>query len=209
LGATSSKQTARPIDEAVPYNLGHWIRVEALSILNDGPASPSEIARMIGSTVSKVGNHIKALLDNESIEFVRVETARNANEHFYRAIERPFLTDEETRALPTKVRHKITGIIIQGILAEVLSAFRAKKMDHDDDIWMSWRSFNLDAQGRREVADEKAESYERVVEIAARAADRLAESGETGTSVVVAMMSFIRSRTGRRRGRRLSAEIAE
>ncbi|MFL5900121.1 MAG: hypothetical protein ACJ75S_02855 [Solirubrobacterales bacterium] len=167
------------------------------------------MARMIGSTVSKVGNHIKAMRDDESIEFVRVETARNANEHFYRAIERPFLSDEETRALPTKVRHRITGIIIQGILAEVLSAFRAKKMDHDDHIWMSWRSLNLDAQGRREIADEQAESYERVVDIEARAAGRMAESGETGTSVVVAMMSFLRSRTGRQRGRRLSAQFAE
>jgi len=164
---------------------------------------------MIGTTVSRVGNHIKYLLDNGGIEFVGIEPARNANEHFYRAVERPFLSDEEARALPTKTRRRIMGIIIQAIMAEVLSAFRARKLDDDEHLWLGWRALSVDAQGQREIAEEKTESYERIVDIEARSANRMAESGETPLSLIVASMSFIRSRAGRRRGRRLASQIAE
>lgn len=79
----------------------------------------------------------------------------------------------------------------------------AGKMDADDDIWLGWRSVTLDEQGRREVREEQTESYNRLVEIEGRAIDRLAESGETGISTVVAAMGFERSRYGRPEGRRL------
>jgi hypothetical protein len=93
-------------------------------------------------------------------------------------------------------------------MAEGLASLRAGKMDSDEDIWMSWRSVNLDEQGRREVADEMAASYARVEEIEARCTARLLESEEPGTSTVVSAMSFERSRSGRPPGERLAASEA-
>lgn len=202
MGTTARKPT-RTIEEAVSYAVGHRIRVEALAILNDGPASPSEIAEMIGEGLSKVGHHIKELFDSGCIELARVEKVRNSDEHFYRAVERPFISDEEARALPIETRREITGLIIQATMAEALASFWAGKTDADDDIWLGWRSLSLDAQGRREVREEQTESYERLVQIEARAAARLAESGGTGISTVIAAMGFERSRSGRPVGRRL------
>ena len=89
-------------------------------------------------------------------------------------------------------------------MAEGLAALRAGKMDSDEDIWMSWRSLNLDEEGRREIADEMAASYARVEEIEAKSAARLLESEQDGTSTVVAAMSFERSRSGRPPGERLA-----
>ncbi len=200
--ATTKKPT-RTIEEAVSYALGHRIRVEVLAILNEGPASPSEIAKLIGEGLSKVGHHINELLNAGCIELAGIEQVRNTNEHFYRAVERPFLNESETRALPLEIRREITGLIIQALMAETLASFWAKRMDTDDDLWLGWRSLSLDAQGRREVRDEQTASYERIAEIEARAAGRLTELGKAGTSVVIGALGFERSRPGRPAGRRL------
>lgn len=203
--ATTAKGQRRSIEEAVAYAVGHRIRVDALSILNEGTASPNEIAKTIGEGVSKVGHHIKELFDAGCIEFVGTEQRRGATEHFYRAIARPFVSDEEARELPAETKREFAALILQAIMAEGLAALRAGKMDDDDDVWMSWRSVSLDAQGRREVADEQAESYARIEEIEARCAARLVESGESGVSTVIAAMGFERSRSGRPPGERLSS----
>lgn len=201
---TTVKEQRRSIEEAVAYAVGHRIRIDALAILNEGTASPNEIAKMIGEGVSKVGHHVKELFDSGCIEFVGTEQRRGATEHFYRAIARPFISDEEARELPAETKREFAALILQAIMAEGLAALRAGKMDADENIWMSWRSINLDEEGRREVADEQAASYARIEEIEARCASRLVESGEAGTSTVVAAMGFERSRAGRPPGERLA-----
>ena len=206
--ATTAKEQRRTIDEAVAYAVGHRIRIDALSILNEGTASPNEIAKIIGEGVSKVGHHIKELFDSGCIEFVGTEQRRGATEHFYRAIARPFVSDEEARELPAETKREFAALILQAIMAEGLAALRTGKMEDDEDVWMSWRSVNLDQQGRREVADEQAESYARIEAIEARSAGRMVESDETGTSTVVAAMGFERSRSGRLPGERLATNNA-
>ena len=200
---TSTKDQTRSIEEAVAYAVGHRIRIDALSILNEGKASPNEIAKIIDEGVSKVGHHVKELFESGCIEFVGTEQRRGATEHYYRAIERPFISDEEARELPEETKREFAALILQAIMAEGLAALRAGKMDADDDVWLSWRSVCLDPQGRREVADEQAESYARIEEIEARSAARLVESDDAGASTVVAAMGFERSRSGRPRGDQL------
>lgn len=203
--ATTARGQRRSIDEAVAYAVGHRIRIDALAIFNEGTASPNQIAKAIGEGVSKVGHHVKELFDSGCIEFVGTEQRRGATEHFYRAVARPFVSDEEARELPAETKREFAALILQAIMAEGLAALRAGRMDDDEDVWMSWRSVNLDGEGRREVADEQAESYARIEEIEARCAARLVESGESGTSTVVAAMGFERSRAGRPPGERLAA----
>jgi DNA-binding transcriptional ArsR family regulator len=204
LAPTTTGQ-ARTIEEAVAYAVGHRIRIEALSILNEGTASPNEIAKLIGEGVSKVGHHIKELAESGCIEFVGTAQRRGATEHFYRAVERPFISDEEARELPPETKREFAALILQAIMAEGLSALGHAKMDADDDIWLSWRSLNLDAEGRQEVAAVQAETYARIEEIEARSAGRLLETGAEGKSTVVAGMAFERSRPGRPSGDSLSS----
>lgn len=203
--ATTTTGQTRSIEEAVAYAVGHRIRIEALSILNEGTASPNAIAKLIDEGVSKVGHHIKELVDSGCIEFVGTAQRRGATEHFYRAIERPFISDEEARELPPETKREFAALILQAIMAEGLSSLAAGKMDADDEIWMSWRALHVDDLGRRELAEAQTESYARIEEIEARSAARLLESDEEGRSTVVAAMSFERSRAGRPPGGSLSA----
>ncbi len=176
------------------YALGHRIRIEVLAILNEGPRSPTEIAKLIGEPVSKVSNHIRELAKDGSIELARVESIGNVNESFYRACKYPFLSDEEFRALPEEERREVVGLALQATVAEALSAFLAGKMVSDERLWLSWRWFNVDAQGRHEIADEQAAHWDRIAEIEARACSRRTESGESAISTIVASLGFLRSR---------------
>ncbi len=105
--------------------------------------------------------------------------------------------------MSTEERHDANGVVVQWILAECLSSYRNEKMDHDPDLCLISDEPNLDAEGKRELReflvagwggepDETLEALGSVQDIESRAADRMAESGEAGTTVVVALLAFER-----------------
>jgi DNA-binding transcriptional ArsR family regulator len=188
-------QGSRSIEEAVCYAVGHQIRIEVLAVLNEGTRSPDELSRIIHQPLSKVTHHVKELLESGSIELAKTRRVRNTTQHFYRAVEIPFFSDEEMAAKQPEERQMIYGLILQAIMAESLASFWAGKITSDPRTWLSWRWFNVDAQGRDEIADELADSWERVQEIEARSAARRAKSGEEAASIIVATLGFERNRT--------------
>ena len=69
----------------------------------------------------------------------------------------------------------------------------------DPRSFLGWNWFNVDDQGRGEIADEQARSWRRIREIEEEAAARCEESGEERASIVVAGLGFKRSRPAARR----------
>lgn len=191
---TTKPERSRSVEEAASYAVGHRIRIELLGLLNEDTFSPSQLAKRLGRPLTTVSHHIKELLDSGCIELARIEKVRNADQHFYRAIKLPLVSDAEAEALPPEVKQEYAAVILQAIMAEGLGALWAGKMSHDPNVRMMWRWFNLDEQGRQELADEQRESWERVIEIEARAISRCAKSGEKTTSMIVTTMGFERSR---------------
>lgn len=193
-----SGQRGKSIEEVVAYALGHRTRVYVLTILNEGTYTPEEIAAIIGEPTNNVGHHIRELLDAGSIELAKTIQVRNATKHFYRAVEMPFFSAEETAAMPPQQRQMIAGLIIQCMTAETMAALWAGKMHSDPRLCLAWRWFNVDDQGRYEIADEQEQSWERIREIEAGATNRCAHSGEDARSIVVAFLGFERERTAPR-----------
>jgi DNA-binding transcriptional ArsR family regulator len=188
------------VDELVVFVVQHPIRVDALAILNEREASPVEIARQIGEDLNKVGNHIKALYEHGCVELVRTAKKRGAEEHFYRASLRPYIGDEEWAQLSPEVRHEISALMFQAIVAEALAAFRAGKFDARLDRHVSWRAMKLDEQGWRNLMQELSESLNRIEAIAVAAEERLCETGEKGFPAIAAALGFERAMPGRSRG---------
>ncbi|MEX0973254.1 MAG: winged helix-turn-helix domain-containing protein [Solirubrobacterales bacterium] len=185
----------RNIEDAVSYALGHGIRVDILCYLNEGPRSPSELARLMSLPPSKIEHHIKELMASNSIELAYIEEgAGNTKEHFYRAVEIPFFTDQEMSVMSFEERQEIYGLILQASGAEGLAAFRAGKVSNDPLACMAWRWFNLDSQGRKDLRDENARAWDRMMEIEAESANRRANTGEEGVSVVVSLLAHERCR---------------
>ncbi len=205
VGRAPLKRRTRRSEDASPYAVGHRIKLEALIALHEGEASPGEIAAMIDEDVKNVTNHLRDLYEAGCVEFVGHKGHGNIRRAIYRAIGRPVVSDEKFRAMPLEERHDAIGVVTQWIVAECLSSFRNKKMDRDDDLCLISDEPNLDAEGRRELRELLTTSWNGKAEdpdaltcmqkIEGRAANRMAESGETGTTVVVALMAFERGRS--------------
>lgn len=191
-------QRGKGIEEVLAYALGHRIRVYVLTLLNEGTYTPDQLARIIGEPTNKVSHHIKELLDAGSIELAKTEKVRNADQHYYRAVEMPFYSDEEAKAMTPQQRKVTAGLTLQCMVAEAMSAFWAGKLHDDPRVWLAWRWFNVDEQGRQDIADEQQRSWERMQEIECESTNRRAESGEDAASIIVANMGFERERTAPR-----------
>jgi DNA-binding transcriptional ArsR family regulator len=189
-------QRGKSIEEVIAYAVGHRIRVQVLTILSEGVFTPDQIARIIGEPTNKVSHHIKELLDAGSIELAKTQQVRNTLQHFYRAVETPYYSDEEVAAMTPQQRQVTAGLALQNMMAEAMAALWAGRMVGDPRLWLTSQWFNVDQQGRKEIADEQARSWERVQEIEADAINRCAQTGEEARSVVVIQMGFFRERTG-------------
>jgi predicted transcriptional regulator len=194
---TSSKPK-RTAQEAMHYALGARVRTEILTILHDGPASHSELAKLTGIGVGKIGHHIQELVESGSIELAGIEQVRNQNVHVYRAVDRAYIDNETARHASPEENNEVAAFILQAITAEAMSSLWAGKLDAGSyRVILSWDVLNVDDQGQEEVDKEQHDSAERIMNIGAEAANRLAESGEPGKPMVVATLGFERSRARR------------
>jgi DNA-binding transcriptional ArsR family regulator len=187
-------QGKRSVEDAISYAVGHRIRIEILAYLNEGPASPEDMRKRLRLSASTIGHHIKELMQDGSIELADVRPVRNALQHVYRAVKIPFYNDEEIEAMTPGERQTLAGLILEAVMAESMASFWAGKLPHDPRVWLSWRWFNVDAQGRADIADEQARSWERVREIEDESNTRRIKSGEETESIIVVSLGFPRCR---------------
>lgn len=193
-GARRSPQRRKTIEEVLSFAWSHKIRVQVLSLLNERTYTPGQIAEIIHEPLSKVSHHIRELAEGGSIELAKVDKARNADQHYYRAVEMPFYSDEEVWAMTPEQRRISAGFVLQNMIAEAMAAFWAGTIRDDPRTWLAWRWFNVDDDGRGAIADEQQRHWDRIREIEAESINRCAESGEEPKSIVVANMGFERVR---------------
>jgi DNA-binding transcriptional ArsR family regulator len=188
-------QRKKSIEEVVAYAVGHRTRIHILLLLNEGTYTTGEIAEIIDEPLNNVSNHVRELVDAGSIELVETKRVRNALQHCYRAVELgAYYSDGEAAAMTQQQRHITAGLVIQSTIAEVMAALWAGKMHSDPRVWLTWNWFNLDAQGRQEMADEQERSWKRLCEIEVESTNRRAISGEESVSIVAAQFGFERAR---------------
>jgi DNA-binding transcriptional ArsR family regulator len=177
----------------VSYAVSHPTRIHVLVVLHHGTYSAAQIAQIIDEPLNKVSNHIRELADAGSIEVARTEQKGNVVQHYYRAVEMPFYTDEEIAAMTPQQRQVSAGLVVQSMAAEAMAALRTGKLD-DPRAWLTWNWFNVDEQGRQDIADEQQRSWNRMQEIEAESVNRRAESGEEATTMIVTQLSYERAR---------------
>lgn len=191
-------QSGKSIEEVVAYALGHRIRVQVLTILSEGVYTVDQLAELIGEPTNKVAHHVSELYDGGSIELAKTEPVRSKNilQHFYRAVEMPFYSDEQVAAMTHQQRQVHVGLVLQTILAEAMAAFWTGDLIDDPRIWLTSKWFNVDEQGREEIADEQARSWERLCQIEEASVNRVAASGGESRSVMAQQLGYFRERKG-------------
>lgn len=188
-------QNGKSVEERVTDALAHRVRIEILTLLNEGVYTADDIAELIGESRQNVHHHLRRLSGGGSIEIAKIEKRRNTDLHFYRAVEMPSFSEEDIAAMTPEERQATAGLIVQCSTAELMAALRAGKLKNDLQICLAWRWFNLDEQGREDLADEQHKLWERIQEIEVESTNRRSSSGEDATSYVVAAWGFERART--------------
>jgi DNA-binding transcriptional ArsR family regulator len=193
------REFGREVPDVVSYAVGHRIRVELLAALNDlESASAIELARIVRQPLSTVTHHVSQLLDAGSIRVERTEKVRSVEQRFYSAIDPLYVTDDEMAEMGAEEREELAGLTLQQLFAEVLSAFWAGHLTSDPEVVVSWSWFNVDAQGRADIAAEQMRSWRRFQEIERESQARCEESGDEPFSVMASSLSHKRSRTAER-----------
>src|SRR5215203_2648008 len=163
------KEGGRRVEEVTSRGIAHRIRIEILAALHEGPANATQLARILRQSQSKVWNHVQELLKDGAIELAFTKDERNLKITYYRVVELPFFSDEAVSEMTAEERQITAALILQSSEAEALAALWAGKLHSDRRVMLAWNRIVLDQQGREDLADEQARSWERMEERAAEA----------------------------------------
>ena len=170
--------------------MGHQVRVQALTILNERVASPNEISKELGESVGHVSYHIKVLKECECIELVDTAPRRGAMEHYYRATDRAFLDADEWATLPSTIRPGLSASLLKTIINDASSAYSRGPSTGAWIATLSWTPMILDEDGWDELKGVLEQTLKNVLEIQAGSAARLTKADAPGVPISVAMMGF-------------------
>jgi DNA-binding transcriptional ArsR family regulator len=175
------RETTSAVDSRLAKALAHPLRVQLLAALNQGVASPNELAKKLGEPLTNVSYHVRMLHDLGTIELVDTEPRRGALEHYYRAVVRPFFGDRDWKRLPRNARNSISDAVLQLVWDDAASAIKDGSFDERDDRHLSRTVLALDERGWEDLQELLAETLERAMGLQVESASRASKSddGET------------------------------
>jgi predicted transcriptional regulator len=187
-----TKQSAEEarLNEKFSLVVSHEITVKTMILIADDMKSPKEIGDRLDISTSKASHHIKKLERLGLAELVEEREVGGAIQHFYRAVIRPIVSDEEWDKLSIEERQLYSIWIVQLILADAAKSFDAELFDAYSERHLSRSPLLVDRQGVGEVAAIQNKAMYDSFEVVAKSAERRLESGEEGINLLSAMMCF-------------------
>jgi DNA-binding transcriptional ArsR family regulator len=179
-------------DTALAKALSHPVRLQALTILDQRVASPSEIAEELGLPVSNVAYHVRALLQLQCIEEVSTRPVRGALEHLYRAIRRPVIAGDEWEGIPGSARAQIAASLLRDTLAGARAALDAGVFEQGSDRHLSRTELVLDEASWRTLNERLEALLSDALELQAGCADAIAKGDAEPMRSTLALLHFER-----------------
>lgn len=193
LGGTDER--GRSIEEAVSHSIGHRMRIEVQAALHEGPATASELAKMLRQPLSLLTYHIDELVKAGLIAVAYTQMVGSIEQNVYCAVKLPYFSEEDWKTMSPQERQVTSGVILQAAIAEALASLWAGKFHSDPQVVVAWNRVRLGARGRKQLSQEQVRSWERMEEIGLEAKQRLEGAGERGKLYVMTTLGFERSRT--------------
>jgi DNA-binding transcriptional ArsR family regulator len=178
------------IDQRLVRALGHPLRVKILEVVQLRNASPSELTDLLEAPLGNVAYHVRVLEKCGCIEQVATARRRGAVEHYFRARPRSFIGHKDWRNVPKSLRDAVTGAQLGTFFDRAADALEAGTIDAHEDTTLNWMPLAVDAAGWEEVALVFQAAAARLEKIHQLNRQRMAESGEEPTSLVVGMAAF-------------------
>jgi hypothetical protein len=170
--------------------MNHPLRASLLRILVERTSSPAEMARELDEDLSNISYHTKQLVELDCAELVSTRPVRGALEHFYRATERHLLYVDEWEELDPMMAESIVSEIMQKILDDFVASARAGEVGSDNEFHLGRTPLVLDHEGLKEALEAHEKARLEIMEIAARSAERMVDSGEVGINVSSSQACF-------------------
>jgi DNA-binding transcriptional ArsR family regulator len=184
------QQETEAVEGSLVRALGHPLRARALAIFNERTCSPKEIADQLDVPVNKLSYHVNVLKRCECIELVTTAQRRGATEHYYRGTTRSFFNDEIWGQLSAAAKDGISVAGLKMTLDAAQAAVVAETFDARPDRHLSCTPVVVDERGWGEVAKVLSTVLNRVIEIQAESAERLAGASDAGIPATVAILGF-------------------
>jgi DNA-binding transcriptional ArsR family regulator len=179
----------RPHEKLVK-GLSHPVRVECLTVLTRRIASPRELSDILDHDLSNISYHVRVLDELGLIELVREESVRGAVAHFYKAVERPILSESEWQQLPSQVRKAISVYGWDLLFKDAAEAIEKGTYDSRQDVHLGRTTLLLDSEGFARLNRQLEDLVEVVLKEQAAAVDRMNKSGEKPIHAIAATALF-------------------
>lgn len=170
--------------------MNHPLRASLLRILVERTSSPAEMARELDEDLSNVSYHTKQLVELECAELVSTRPVRGALEHFYRATERHLVDTAEWDELDPMMAENLLSEIMQKMLDDFVGAARARTIGENAEFHLTRTPLLLDHEGLQEALDTHERARLEILEIVAKSAERMVQSGEEGINVSSSQACF-------------------
>ena len=165
------------------------VRVKALAMLNEHTAEAAQLARELGVDAAAMAGHLKKMRDQGLIEIVdSSHHVVSAGGPRYRAMVRALWSNEEWASLSDEERGHLFASLVTAITADAGESLESGKFGARADSHASHTVSVVDERGWRELTRIQDEALEASFAVQAESAERLAESGEDGITVMAAML---------------------
>ncbi|MDQ3849479.1 MAG: winged helix-turn-helix domain-containing protein [Actinomycetota bacterium] len=168
--------------------LGHPLRAKLLARLNEGVASPNELAGELGEPLGNVSYHVRTLLELDCIELVDTAHRRGAVEHYYRATSRAVLHDAAWAQLPPTARRGLAVQWFKDVFGDVSDAIDGGRFDRRSDTHMTFTPLILDEQAWRELGERLGALCGEALDLQAESLQRLSDGERGGEQVLTRLV---------------------
>src|SRR4051794_11516628 len=169
--------------------LGHPLRVQILTTLEDRIASPSDLAAELDAPLGNVSYHVRTLADLGLVKLVKRRTRRGAVEHYYQARGRAQVSNRAWAQVPGVVKRSMVAVALEQAVDQAGAAAAAGGFDHEQSN-LSRQSVTLDAEGFAELSGAISRLHQEVASIHERSASRLQGASDAAIQAGVVTMLF-------------------
>jgi len=152
-------------------------QLEALVILIERRASPSDIADELGAKLNQVTYNVKELVKMGLVELVDTEPRRGQVASIYRAVMRPVWSSEEWEKLSQDERERYSVWALQLFLRDVAFAWKSGSFQARKDSHSSRSPLRVDDVGWQRVNDILDQALREIHEVEVESAERAANNG--------------------------------
>lgn len=140
--------------------------------------------------LSNTCHHINVLVELGCAKQVRTEQRRGFVEHFYRAVEKPWVDEAEWDDTPEEIRNSFLGEIVEMEIADRRAALEAGTIGGDSNFVLARDRYLVDEEGYTRIREIMDQALKDVAEEEGKSAERRASSKGEGVSMAVSLACF-------------------